>query len=74
MWGLAILGVNSLVCFAVGLAFHMKHEKESDNIEEAEEAVRNYGPPPPYSPPSAPPYSEFNNSNAEQQFGNCEGF
>ncbi|MFP3020442.1 MULTISPECIES: hypothetical protein [unclassified Wolbachia] len=52
----------------------MKHEKESDNIEEAEEAVRNYGPPPPYSPPSAPPYSEFNNSNAEQQFGNCEGF
>ncbi|WP_264329009.1 MULTISPECIES: hypothetical protein [unclassified Wolbachia] len=48
----------------------MKHEKESDNIEEAEEAVRNYGPPPPYSPP----YSEFNNSNAEQQFGNCEGF
>ncbi|WP_341821422.1 hypothetical protein [Wolbachia endosymbiont (group A) of Myopa testacea] len=44
----------------------MKHEKESDNIEEAEEAVRNYGPP--------PPYSEFNNSNAEQQFGNCEGF
>ncbi|MDX5495613.1 hypothetical protein [Wolbachia endosymbiont (group A) of Anthophora plumipes] len=70
MWGLAILGVNSLVCFAGGLAFHMKHEKESDNVEEAEEAVRNYGPPPPYSPP----YSEFNNSNAEQQFGNCEGF
>ncbi|CAG5057352.1 unnamed protein product [Parnassius apollo] len=40
----------------------MKHEKESDNIEEAEEAVRNYVPP--------PPYGEFNNSNAELQFGN----
>jgi len=58
-WGLAVLGVNSLVCFAGGLAFHMKHEKESDNIEKAEEAVRNYGPP--------PPYSEFDDPNATQQ-------
>lgn len=80
VWGLAILGVNSLVCFAGGLAFHMKHEKESNNIKEAEEAVRNYGPPPPYSPqdsnpvPSAPPHSAFNNFNMEQQFGNCKWF
>ncbi|WMT84199.1 hypothetical protein NMD99_06175 [Wolbachia endosymbiont of Listronotus oregonensis] len=74
VWGLVILGVNSLVCFAGGLAFHMKHEKESDNIEKAKEAVRNYGPPPPYSPPSAPPYSEFNNSNSEQQFENYKAY
>jgi hypothetical protein len=72
-WGLAVLGVNSLVCFAGGLAFHMKHEKESDNIEKAEEAVRNYGPPLPYSSqdpnsvPRAPPYSEFDDPNATQQ-------
>lgn len=72
VWGLVILGVNSLVCFAGGLAFHMKHEKESDNIEEAEEAVRNYGSPPPYSPPSAPPYSGLNNSNAGGVFVNCK--
>ncbi|WP_253302351.1 hypothetical protein [Wolbachia endosymbiont of Psylliodes chrysocephala] len=72
VWGLVILGVNSLVCFAGGLAFHMKHEKESDNIEKAEEAVRNYGSPPPYSPPSAPPYSEFNNSNVGGVFNNCK--
>ncbi|WP_434732484.1 hypothetical protein [Wolbachia endosymbiont of Zygogramma bicolorata] len=69
VWGLVILGVNSLVCFAGGLAFHMKHEKESDNIEKAKEAVRNYGPPP-YSPPSAPPYSEFNDSNVSGVFEN----
>ncbi|GFQ73615.1 uncharacterized protein TNCT_438931 [Trichonephila clavata] len=74
VWGLVILGVNSLVCFAGGLAFHMKHEKESDNIEKDKEAVRNYGPPPPYSPPSAPPYSEFNNSNSEQQFENYKAY
>ncbi len=42
VWGLVILGVNSLVCFAGGLAFHMKHEKESDNIEKAKGAVRSY--------------------------------
>ncbi|MFP3016525.1 MAG: hypothetical protein ACEY3L_10710 [Wolbachia sp.] len=68
VWGLVILGVNSLVCFAGGLAFHMKHEKESDNIEKAEEAVRNYGSPPPYSPP----YSEFNNSDVGGVFNNCK--
>ena len=68
VWGLVILGVNSLVCFAGGLAFHMKHEKESDNIEKAEEAVRNYRSPPPYSPP----YSEFNNSNVGGVFNNCK--
>ncbi|WP_341822605.1 hypothetical protein [Wolbachia endosymbiont (group A) of Clivina fossor] len=72
VWGLVILGVNSLVCFAGDLAFHMKHEKESDNIEKAKEAVRNYGPPPPYSPPSAPPYSELNNSNVGRVFENCK--
>ncbi|RDD34131.1 hypothetical protein Wcon_01819 [Wolbachia endosymbiont of Cylisticus convexus] len=41
-WGLVILGINSLVCFAGGLAFHMKHEKESENIEKAKEAVDDY--------------------------------
>ncbi|MDE5061369.1 MULTISPECIES: hypothetical protein [Wolbachia] len=41
-WGLAVLGVNSLVCFTGGVAFHMKHGKESDNIEKAKEAVRSY--------------------------------
>lgn len=72
-WGLVILGVNSLVCFAGGLAFHMKHDKESDNIEKAEKAVRDYGSPPPYSSqdpnsvPSAPPCSEFGDPNATQQ-------
>ncbi|BET32410.1 MULTISPECIES: hypothetical protein [Wolbachia] len=65
VWGLVILGINSLVCFAGGVAFHMKHEKESENIKKAEEAVINYHksepgydlgdssnlePPPPYSP------------------------
>lgn len=39
VWGLVILGINSLVCLAGGLAFHMKHEKESENIKKAEEAV-----------------------------------
>ncbi|WP_264683292.1 MULTISPECIES: hypothetical protein [unclassified Wolbachia] len=42
IWGLVILGINSLVCFAGGLAFHMKHEKESENIKKAEEAVDDY--------------------------------
>ncbi|WP_353284795.1 hypothetical protein [Wolbachia endosymbiont (group A) of Lasioglossum fulvicorne] len=66
VWGLVILGVNSLVCFAGGLAFHMKHEEESNNIEKAKGEVKSYfqglrdtsptyGPPPPYSYPSAPP-------------------
>lgn len=77
-WGLVILGVNSLVCFAGGLAFHMKHEKESENIEKAKEAVISYHvgyyAPPPYSPPTAPPCSEFDNSNAKRQFKNCEWF
>jgi len=65
VWGLVILGINSLVCLAGGVAFHMKHEKESENIEKAKEAVGDYhksGPiysfgdsshheaPPPYSP------------------------
>ncbi|WP_410542785.1 hypothetical protein [Wolbachia endosymbiont of Tetranychus urticae] len=63
VWGLVILGINSLVCLAGGVAFHMKHEKESENIKKAEEAVdsylgqshnyRNsshYDAPPPYSP------------------------
>ncbi|MDR2831415.1 MAG: hypothetical protein LBV62_00625 [Rickettsiales bacterium] len=58
-----------------GLAFHMKHEKESDNIDKAEKAVRNYGPPPPYSfqdpnvqgtSPSAPPY-QFDNTHTTGQ-------
>ncbi|WP_425384011.1 hypothetical protein [Wolbachia endosymbiont (group B) of Eupithecia inturbata] len=42
VWGLVILGINSLVCLAGGVAFHMKHEKESENIKKAEEAVINY--------------------------------
>ncbi|MEC4734562.1 MAG: hypothetical protein O7161_01170 [Wolbachia endosymbiont of Halictus tumulorum] len=93
VWGLAILGVNSLVCFAGGLAFHMKHEKESENIEKAKGAVDSclrqghgygdssrYDAPPPYfsqdpnTTPTAPPCSEFDNSNAKRQFENCEGF
>lgn len=59
VWGLVILGINSLVCLAGGVAFHMKHEKESENIKKAEEAVDSYpgqgrscggydSPPPPY--------------------------
>ncbi|WP_174133226.1 hypothetical protein [Wolbachia endosymbiont of Atemnus politus] len=39
VWGLAILGVNSLVCFAGGFAFQMKHDKESKDIKEAKTAV-----------------------------------
>ncbi len=71
VWGLVILGINSLVCLAGGVAFHMKHEKESENIEKAEEEAGNYHrdpsyrePPPAYSPqdpntvPSAPSYDE----------------
>lgn len=71
VWGLVILGINSLVCLAGGVAFHMKHEKESENIKKAEEAAGNYHrdpsyrePPPAYSPqdpntvPSAPSYDE----------------
>ncbi|MDG7055480.1 MAG: hypothetical protein LJD31_02965 [Wolbachia endosymbiont of Menacanthus eurysternus] len=38
-FGLAILGVNFLVCLAGGIAFHMKHQEESKNIEEAKTAV-----------------------------------
>lgn len=59
VWGLVILGINSLVCLAGGVAFHMKHKKESENIKKAEEAVDSYpgqgrscggydSPPPPY--------------------------
>ncbi|OJH30609.1 hypothetical protein Wxf_00330 [Wolbachia endosymbiont of Armadillidium vulgare] len=82
VWGLVILGINSLVCFAGDLAFHMKHEKESENIERAKEAVDNYHrdpsyrePPPAYSP-SAPSYDgtpgyAFGDPNATQQFGGC---
>ncbi|UVW83400.1 hypothetical protein [Wolbachia endosymbiont of Aedes albopictus] len=68
VWGLVILGVNSLVCFAGGLAFHMKHEKESENIKKAEEAVGSYlgqgrgcgdyDSPPSYSP-TAPSYHDI---------------
>ncbi|MCM1002351.1 hypothetical protein [Wolbachia pipientis] len=38
-FGLAILGVNFLVCLAGGIAFHMKHQEESENIEKAKTAV-----------------------------------
>lgn len=84
VWGLVILGVNSLVCFAGGLAFHMKHGKESENIKKAEEAVGSYlgqgrgcgdyDSPPPYSP-TAPSYHDiepsgtFSHSNAGQHSG-----
>ncbi|MBA8752511.1 hypothetical protein [Wolbachia pipientis] len=86
VWGLAILGVNSLVCFAGGLAFHMKHEEELENIEKAKGAVDSYlrqghgygdspryDAPPSYDPnttpttPTAPPRSEFDNSNTKWQ-------
>ncbi|WP_353269730.1 hypothetical protein [Wolbachia endosymbiont (group A) of Myopa testacea] len=67
VWGLVILGVNSPVCFAGGLAFHMKHEKESDNIEKAKGAVRSYLQD---TSPSAPLLSELNNSNVGGMFGN----
>lgn len=40
-FGLAILGVNFLVCLAGGIAFHMKHQEESKNIEKAETAVKD---------------------------------
>ncbi|WP_265015302.1 DUF1129 domain-containing protein [Wolbachia endosymbiont (group B) of Camptogramma bilineatum] len=71
VWGLVILGINSLVCLAGGLAFYMKHKKESENIKKAEEAVDSYpgqgrscggydSSPPPYpnTVPSAPSYDE----------------
>ncbi|WP_265036148.1 hypothetical protein [Wolbachia endosymbiont (group A) of Anomoia purmunda] len=41
-WSLVILGINSLACFAGGLAFHMKHEEESENIGKAKGAVDSY--------------------------------
>jgi|GEM_PF-2864352 len=41
VWGLVVLGVNSLVCLAGGLAFHMKHQEESENIEKAKTAVED---------------------------------
>lgn len=40
-FGLAILGVNFLVCLAGGVAFHMKHQEESENIEKAKTAVES---------------------------------
>ncbi|MDG7052842.1 MAG: hypothetical protein LKM45_03055 [Wolbachia endosymbiont of Alcedoecus sp.] len=40
-FGLAILGVNFLVCLAGGISFHMKHQEESKNIEKAETAVKD---------------------------------
>ncbi|MDR0773280.1 MAG: hypothetical protein LBE46_03070 [Wolbachia pipientis] len=67
VWGLVILSVNSLVCFAGGLALYMKHEKESDNIEKAKGAVRSYLQD---TSPSAPLLSELNNSNVGGVFGN----
>lgn len=40
-WSLVILGVNFLVCLAGGVAFHMKHQEESENIEKAKTAVKD---------------------------------
>ncbi|BAP00291.1 hypothetical protein [Wolbachia endosymbiont of Cimex lectularius] len=40
-WSLVILGVNSLVCLAGGVAFYMKHQEESENIEKAKTAVED---------------------------------
>ncbi|WP_333023581.1 hypothetical protein [Wolbachia endosymbiont of Pentidionis agamae] len=42
VWGLVILGINSLVCFFGGLAFYNKHEKESGYIEKAREAASSF--------------------------------
>lgn len=67
VWGLVILGVNSLVCFAGGVAFHMKHGKESENIKKAEEAVGSYLQD---TSPNAPLFSELNNSNVGGVSGN----
>ncbi|MCA4774758.1 hypothetical protein IHO40_01030 [Wolbachia endosymbiont of Mansonella ozzardi] len=39
VWSLIILGVNSLACFVGGLAFHVKHQEESENIEKAKTEV-----------------------------------
>lgn len=65
-FGLAVLGINFLICFAGGLAFHMKHNKESDNIEKAKAAVNGY------NAPSAPPAYQFSEPNAARQpFENC---
>ncbi|WP_353287717.1 hypothetical protein [Wolbachia endosymbiont (group B) of Gerris lacustris] len=58
VWGLVILGINSLVCLAGGVAFHMKHEKESENIKKAEEAVDYYR-------KREPGYSSRDSSNLE---------
>ncbi|MBR9983704.1 MAG: hypothetical protein MUP48_06420 [Wolbachia endosymbiont of Homalodisca vitripennis] len=79
VWGLVILGINSLVCLAGGVAFYMNHEKESEIIKKAEEAVDNYHrdpsyrePSPPCFPntfPTAPPHSAFDNSYPEQRYG-----
>ncbi|UIP92992.1 hypothetical protein JSQ73_001250 [Wolbachia endosymbiont of Anopheles demeilloni] len=76
VWGLVILGINSLVCLAAGVAFHMKHEKESENIKKAEEAVvryleqgHDYGDSP-YSD-SPPPYS-FQDPNTVPSAPSCD--
>ncbi|MDN5247608.1 MAG: hypothetical protein QWI36_00495 [Wolbachia endosymbiont of Tyrophagus putrescentiae] len=42
VWGLVAIGANSLICFLGGLAFQMKHDKESDDIKKVESAVREF--------------------------------
>ncbi len=83
VWGLVILGINSLVCLVGGVAFHMNHEKESENIKKAEEAVINYyksGPgydlgdsshreaPPPYDFNTAPTAPSYDDTRPGRLF------
>ncbi|MBD0391184.1 hypothetical protein IC220_01750 [Wolbachia endosymbiont of Pentalonia nigronervosa] len=56
-WGLVALGIHSFVCFMGGLAFHMQHERESEDIDAAKKAVKSYLNPAPA--PSAPDPNDF---------------
>lgn len=58
-WGLVALGVHSVACLVGGIAFHMKHEGESVNIEEAKGAVKSYITNPNSPSPTAPQYNQI---------------
>lgn len=62
VWGLVALGVHSLVCFMGGLAFHMKHEREADDIELAKSTVASYLNPTPAPNPGFNP-TAFTDNN-----------
>lgn len=63
VWGLVALGVHSLVCFMGGLAFHMKHERESDDIKLAKSTVASYLNPTPAPNPGFNP-TAFTDNNS----------